>query len=91
LGAALIVLTGTTNRSPSTEASHPLPNCCARERAEWSSTSSVINTRLIHAHWDDLLRLAGSLHRGTVRASQIGLPVVTEQERTLSPSVVAGS
>ena len=30
-----------------------------------------INTRLIAQHWDDLLRIAGSLHRGTVKASQI--------------------
>lgn len=30
-----------------------------------------INTRLITEHSDDLLRVAGSLHRGTVKASQI--------------------
>jgi len=30
-----------------------------------------INTRLISEQWDDLLRLAGSLHRGTVPASQV--------------------
>lgn len=33
--------------------------------------SSPINTRLIAAHWDDLLRVAGSLLTRTVRASEV--------------------
>lgn len=33
--------------------------------------SSVIDTRLIAAHWDDLLRIAGSLMTRTVRASTL--------------------
>ena len=42
-----------------------------------------INTRLITEHWDDLLRVAGSLHRGTVKASQI-LRVLQGQGRPTS-------
>ncbi|WP_415831220.1 Tn3 family transposase, partial [Deinococcus frigens] len=33
--------------------------------------SAPINTRLIAAHWDDLLRIAGSLMTRTVRASEL--------------------
>lgn len=30
----------------------------------------VINWRLIENYWDDMLRLAGSLHSGTIKASE---------------------
>lgn len=43
-------------------------------------TTGRIRTRTITENWDDLLRLAGSLREGTVRASQI-LPVLAGQGR----------
>ncbi|WP_409468684.1 Tn3 family transposase [Streptomyces sp. HC307] len=43
-------------------------------------TGGRIRLRTITDHWDDLLRLAGSLREGTVRASQI-LPVLAGQGR----------
>ena len=32
---------------------------------------SRVNTKLITRNWDDLLRVAGSLHQGTVSASEL--------------------
>jgi TnpA family transposase len=44
-----------------------------------------VNTKLIARHWDDLLRVAGSLHQGTVSASELMRSIL----RSKRPSTLA--
>lgn len=49
-----------------------------------------VNTKLIRQNWDDLLRVAGSLHQGTVSASELMRSLLrSKRPSTLARALVA--
>ena len=49
-----------------------------------------MNTKLIARNWDDLLRVAGSLHQGTVSASELMRSILrSKRPSTLARAIAA--
>src|SRR4029450_12727115 len=61
-----------------------------RRRCRDTIARARVNTKLITRNWDDLLRVAGSLHQGTVSASELMRSILrSKRPSTLARAIAA--